>query len=94
MIYWLLDRLFNTIKHPYYEHTLSREEKEFILSHYPTAFSASERALEKQRSRGADVRALESGAKSRDDLRRENGAFAFPRVRVNYDSAVSQVNGK
>jgi hypothetical protein len=41
-----------------------------------------ERAREKQRSRHEDARALASGEKSRDDLRRENGHFAFPNVRV------------
>ncbi len=36
---------------------------------------ASDRAAEKQSSREADARALATGAKSRDDLRRENSHF-------------------
>lgn len=40
-------------------------------------FSVRARANEKQRSRAADERALESGRKSRSRLRRENGCFAF-----------------
>jgi hypothetical protein len=41
-----------------------------------------DRALEKRESREADARALASGQKSKDDLRRENGAFAFPNVEL------------
>jgi len=40
-----------------------------------------DRAREKQESREADRRALESGEKSREDLRAENGAFAFPNAK-------------
>ncbi len=39
-------------------------------------FDPKARAAEKQASRDADDTALASGAKSRDELRRENGAFA------------------
>jgi len=46
-----------------------------------------ERAREKQLSREADARALASGEKSRDDLRRENGHFAFRNVRVSLRGA-------
>jgi len=46
-----------------------------------------ERALEKQRSRDEDARALASGEKTREQLRRENGIFAFPRVRVSLRGA-------
>lgn len=42
----------------------------------------AERAREKQRSREDDAHALASGAKSRAQLRRENGVFVFPKVRV------------
>ena len=45
-------------------------------------FDAAQRVREKAESRAADVRALESGAKSVEQLRAENGAFAFPRERV------------
>lgn len=45
-------------------------------------FDLKERASEKQLSREADVRALAFGEKDRDELARENGAFAFPRERV------------
>lgn len=41
------------------------------------------RAAEKSASREADERALATGEKTREDLRRENAAFAFPRDRVN-----------
>ena len=40
------------------------------------------RAVEKQASRDADVRAVASGEKSRAQLKVENGAFAFPRDRI------------
>lgn len=43
------------------------------------------RAQEKAASREADARALASGEKSQEDLRVENGAFAFPRDRVVVD---------
>jgi hypothetical protein len=54
---------------------------------YPMAkesdrFDPQERAREKQLSRDADAHALASGEKSRDELRRENGHFAFRNVRV------------
>lgn len=35
-------------------------------------------ARAKEESRAADERALESGEKSRDDLRRENGLIVLP----------------
>jgi hypothetical protein len=40
---------------------------------------------EKQASRDADDRALASGKKSREELRRENGLFVFPRAKINYE---------
>lgn len=44
------------------------------------------RAQEKEASRDADARDLSSGARSQDQVRRENGAFAFPpeRIRLNF----------
>jgi hypothetical protein len=42
----------------------------------------SQRALEKQRSRDQDARDLASGAKSRKQMRAENGSFAFPSARI------------
>jgi len=48
----------------------------------PERFDPKERAREKQRSREEDARALASGEKSREQLRRENGHFAFRNVRV------------
>lgn len=45
------------------------------------------RAREKQRSREEDLRALASGEKSREQLRRENGIFAFPNVRISLRGA-------
>jgi hypothetical protein len=45
-------------------------------------FDPQERAREKQRSRDEDARALASGQKSRERLRRENGHFEFPNVRI------------
>ena len=47
----------------------------------PVALVLAERAREKNESRDADQRALASGQKSREDLRAENGAFAFPGAR-------------
>jgi hypothetical protein len=45
-------------------------------------FDPKERSREKQRSRDDDARALASGEKSREQLQRENGHFAFPKVRI------------
>lgn len=44
------------------------------------------RALEKAASREADARALESGEKSREQLKAENSAFAFPRDQIRLDA--------
>jgi hypothetical protein len=44
-----------------------------------------QRAAEKAASRAADADALAAGEKSRADLSRENGAFAFPRDRIRLD---------
>jgi hypothetical protein len=46
-----------------------------------------ERAKEKKLSRDEDARAHAAGEKSRDELRRENSHFAFPRVRVSLRGA-------
>jgi hypothetical protein len=50
----------------------------------PYSFAA--RAAEKAASRAQDEADLASGRKSREDLWRENGAFAFPpsMVRIEY----------
>jgi hypothetical protein len=48
-------------------------------------YDASDRALEKAISRDRDARAIASGEKSQAQMREENGAFAFPRVRVSID---------
>jgi hypothetical protein len=53
----------------------------------PNEFEPSERPRAKQLSRDEDARALASGEKSREDLRRENGHFAFPRVRINFEES-------
>ena len=45
-------------------------------------FSPKDREREKGASRAADAAAIRSGEKCRNDLQAENGAFAFPRVRV------------
>lgn len=45
-------------------------------------FDPAERAREKQASRDEDARALASGEVSREQLKHENGAFAFPRERL------------
>jgi hypothetical protein len=39
----------------------------------------------KQESRDADEDALASGKKGREELRRENGLFVFPRATINYE---------
>jgi hypothetical protein len=48
-------------------------------------FDPAERAREKQASRDADAQASADGTKTREDLRRENGAFAFPNARIDFD---------
>ena len=53
----------------------------------PERFDPQERAREKQLSRDADARAPASGEKSRGELRRENGHFAFQNVRVSLRGA-------
>jgi hypothetical protein len=40
------------------------------------------RAAEKQASRDADAAALASGEKTVEQLRKENGAFAFPNTKI------------
>jgi len=52
-------------------------------------FDPQARAEEKQRSREEDRVALERGDKTLDELRRENGVFAFPHVRIDLDGAES-----
>jgi hypothetical protein len=52
-------------------------------------FDPHARAEEKQRSREEDRLALERGDKTLDELRRENGLFAFPHVRIDLDGAES-----
>ena len=49
-------------------------------------FNSQERAVEKQLSRELDTQALKSGLKTRDELRKENGAFAFPNAKIDFDS--------
>jgi hypothetical protein len=46
---------------------------------------SAQRAAEKARAREEDQRALASGEKSAEQLRLENGAFAFPPSRVRLD---------
>jgi hypothetical protein len=53
----------------------------------PERLAPNERAREKQRSRDEDARALASGEKSREELRRENSHFVFPNVRVSLRGA-------
>jgi hypothetical protein len=45
-------------------------------------FNPKERARDKRRSRDEDHRALACGEKSLQQLKRECGHFAFPRVRL------------
>jgi hypothetical protein len=59
----------------------------FFMAQDPERLDPAERAREKQLSREKDARALASGAKSRAQLRRENGLFAFPKVRVSLRGA-------
>ena len=48
----------------------------------PERLDAKERAREKQRSREDDARALATGEKIGEQLKQENGHFAFANVRV------------
>jgi len=45
------------------------------------------RKAEKQKARDDDLQALESGQKSREQLRQENGLFSGLKVRVELDKA-------
>jgi hypothetical protein len=58
----------------------------------PDQYSASERAAEKAKSREADDQALASGEKTREQLRAENRAFAFPRERLRIDFSRVKIN--
>jgi hypothetical protein len=51
----------------------------------PDILDPAQRASEKARSREDDQRALASGKKSSEQLRVENGAFAFPPSRIRLD---------
>jgi len=53
-----------------------------VMIKQPERLDPKERAREKQFSRQEDARALASGEKSREELRRENGHFVFPNVRI------------
>ncbi len=55
----------------------------------PERLDPQDRAREKQQSREDDARALASGEKSAEQLRRENGHFAFPKVRVSLREATA-----
>ncbi len=55
------------------------------MAHDENKFGQQARAREKQRSRDNDDRALATGEKTREQLRRENGYFAFPNVRIHID---------
>lgn len=51
----------------------------------PPPSLSQERAQEKRLARERDAQDLASGAKSREQLRQERSAFAFPRMRVRLD---------
>ncbi len=53
----------------------------------PEQRTLGDRRQEKQASRDQDQADLESGAKTPEQLRRENGKFAFKNVRIRYDLA-------
>ncbi len=55
----------------------------------PVKYDFDERAREKQESRERDERAVLSGEKTQEELRRENGHFSSLRVRINYADAKS-----
>jgi hypothetical protein len=46
------------------------------------------RSKEKQESREEDDRRLASGEITKEQLRRENGLFAFPNVQINFEPRV------
>jgi hypothetical protein len=52
-------------------------------------YDPKQRAHEKQASRDEDARALATGEKTRDQLRRENGIFSGLDVRPDLDGAES-----
>ena len=67
---------------------LSLQRPYFVaMGHESERLDPAERAREKYLSREEDARALVSGEKSRAQLRRENGLFAFPNVRVSLRGA-------
>jgi hypothetical protein len=48
----------------------------------PDTFDPAERAREKQASRDQDAHDIATGARTVEQVRHDNGAFAFPRERV------------
>lgn len=53
----------------------------------PQRFDPRVRAKEKSASREDDARALAMNLKSAENLRAENGKFAFPRASIDWSSA-------
>lgn len=53
----------------------------------PNKFCPKQRAKEKQASRDQDAADLASGAKTYEQLRAENGKFAFKNTRIRFDLA-------
>jgi hypothetical protein len=47
----------------------------------------AKRQLEKQKSRDEDAKALTSGEKTREQLKKENGHFVFEKVKVSLKEA-------
>jgi hypothetical protein len=56
----------------------------YVVGMEPERLDPKRRALEKQRSRKEDARALASGEKTLEQLERENGHFVFPHVRISF----------
>jgi hypothetical protein len=48
----------------------------------PPTFDPAERAREKQASRDQDAHDIATGVRTVEQVRRDNGAFAFPRERI------------
>jgi hypothetical protein len=73
--------MWRVLRHPLLPVFGSTWKQAFYASENVTYnyFDPKVRALEKQKSRDEDAQALLDGSKTREDLRRENGAFAFPR---------------
>jgi len=67
--------------------SLHRSQKEALVAAALQTISMAEIAARKQASRDEDARALASGEKTQEDLRRENGILSGAKIVIHFDKA-------